>query len=624
MCGIAGLIDKRGKDVLENTIKQMTDQLIHRGPDSEGQYVWNQVGLGHRRLSIIELSEAGVQPMISGDEDYVIVFNGEIYNYIEIREQLRKQGATFQSQTDTEVIMEAYRYWGEDCVTHFNGMWAFALLDRKKNVIFASRDRMGVKPFCYFDTEEYFCFASEPKAILEIFPKERQMDETAVWRLVTNGHSDVDERTYYKNIKQLRPAHNMIIDLNTYQIKIRKYWDIEPDKFYEKWIKGKNPVKAFRALMQDAVKVRLRSDAKLGTSLSGGLDSSAIVGIMNKKWNCNVHTFSSIYEDEECNEKEYIDEVNQYNQTSAYSIYPDKEEQKIEVYKRIAYHHDGPNASASLFSGYCVYKKAGKEVKVLIDGQGADELLAGYLPYNEYLFDLMEKGGIINRVRAIQTVAILKQLNHRNVEIATDVLKWCLGKKTAMKYVVKKTEPYKWNRALFSENFLKQVENKKEEVPEQIKGHLNKKLYQSLTYESLPNILHNVDSNSMTFSVEVRCPFLDYRIVEFSIALDARYKLRRQWTKWIMRKALKDYLPKKVLYRTNKMGFPAPFARWIKEDKSGELLELLTSLDKRKIFADGVIMEYYRQHMEEQMNRSFILYRFVSLELWIRSCIESR
>lgn len=624
MCGIAGLINKNKENVEKSMIKQMTDELIHRGPDGEGQYVWNYIGLGHRRLSIIELSDSGSQPMFSHDKKYIIVFNGEIYNYIELKGKLKSLGAVFQSNSDTEVIIEAYRYWGENCVKYFNGMWAFSILDKEKNRIFASRDRMGVKPFCYLDNEKVFCFASEPKAILKVFQEERQVDKTSVYRFFQRGISCMDERTYYQNIKQLLPAHNLFIDLNNFKVSIKRYWKIDSKKAYQKWIKGKNPIKVFKGLFEDAVKVRLRSDAPIGTSLSGGLDSSAIVGVMSKKYNCKVHTFSSVYYDKDCNEKEYIDEVNKYNKTIPHPVFPDKETNRVEAYRDISVHHDGPAGSASLFSGYCVYKEAKKSVKVLIDGQGADELFAGYLPYNERLSDLMEQGGFFNKMKAIRLIAVFKREQPEKMkDISVEVLRWALGKQGSRKYKYEKTQTYMNHRELFREEYISDVDTSFKLGEGKVIGNLNKELYKELCFTSLPDILHNVDSNSMNFSIEIRCPFLDYRLIEFAMALDGDYKIRKQWTKWIMRKALKEYLPDKVLYRTNKMGFPAPFGRWLQEHGEQEQVKsLLDALSERKIFKDGVIQEYYRQHMEGEMDRSFILYRFMSFEMWLSALID--
>ena len=626
MCGIAGFINKDGKNAQKEQVKKMTDSIIHRGPDAEGQHVYQNVGLGHRRLSILDLTDNGRQPMLSHDERYIIVFNGEIYNYIELKAELQSLGGIFRNHTDTEVIIEAYRYWGKDCVTRFNGMWAFVLFDREEHILFGSRDRMGVKPFYYLNREDIFAFASEPKAILEICPKEREYNPTMVWRFLKGIHEDMDKVTFYKNIYQLEPAHSFYYNLKQNSIEKWEYWSIDADEIYETRLKGKNPIKEFRALMEDAVKIRLRSDVEVGSSLSGGLDSSTIVGIISKKFGQKINTFSSIYKDKDCNEKEYIDKVNEFSDANAHLVYPDNNERLLDDIKAIVRHHDGPNEGASLYSGYSVYKEANKSVKVLLDGQGADELLGGYLPsYEARLRDMLGTSTFKEKVRVVKTIVIFNMEWPEKADlISTNLIRKSMGKKVAAKFQYKKTNEYEKHRELFYEEFEKKADKNVPRYIGKVKGELNQELYYQLRQLCVPNLLHNVDGNSMAFSLEVRLPFLDYRVIEFCMALDGKYKIRNQWTKWILRKSCKKYLPKEVVNRKNKMGFPAPFGRWLKECKQKEeMKEIIFSLGKRNIVKPEVIEEYYRQHMEDEIDRSLILYKFLTLELWLRNCINS-
>lgn len=626
MCGIAGLIRKNNKLVSVKDVKQMTDMLVHRGPDAEGQFVWGSLGLGHRRLSILDLSDQGKQPMESYDGNFVIVFNGEIYNYLELKEVLKSKGAEFRNNTDTEVIMESYRYWGKNCVNYFNGMWAFALLDKRENKIFASRDRMGVKPFYYINREDIFAFASEPKAILEILPEEREYNPTMIYRFLKGQPEDMDEQTFYKNIFQLEPATSLIYYLEENRVNQWKYWEINADEIYERRIKGKNPVEEFKKLMEDAIRIRMRSDVPVGSNLSGGLDSSTIVGIMNKKYGTKVKTFSSVYDDEDCNEKEYIDVVNKFVDAEEHLVFPNDNPNLINAFEQIMIHHDGPNANASMYSGYSVYKEAQKEVKVLMDGQGADELLGGYLgSYFAKLEDVLAKNSLGARMEAMKLFHILGREWPEIMEgIPTDFLRKAMGKKVLDRNCQKEpaTEISKCIN-LFLEEFEQTVNKDIEKKKGKVKGNLNGELYYQLMQISLPQILHNVDGNSMAFSMEVRLPFLDYRIVEFCMALDGKYKIKNQWTKWILRKSCKSYLPEKVLYRTNKMGFPAPFGRWIRECKEkDQMREIIFSLGDRGIVRKDAVIEYYNQHMSGEVDRSIILYRFLTLELWLRCCIN--
>lgn len=626
MCGIAGLIRKDETSVSIKDIKQMTDVLVHRGPDAEGQFALGCLGLGHRRLSILDLSEQGRQPMESFDGNLVIVFNGEIYNYLELKEELKKKGVKFRNNTDTEVIMEAYRHWGEECVNHFNGMWAFALLDKGKNRIFASRDRMGVKPFYYIDREDVFAFASEPKAILEILPEERKYNSAMVYRFLSEQPEDMDEQTFYKNIFQLEPATSMYYDIEKHSVHQWKYWEINADEIYEKRIKGKNLVEEFKRLLENAIKIRMRSDVAVGSNLSGGLDSSTIVGILSKKYGLKVKTFSSVYDDKDCNEKEFIDEVNKFAVTEPFLIFPDNNTNLIDAFEQIMIHHDGPNTNASMYSGYSVYKEAQKEVRVLMDGQGADELLGGYLgSYFARLKDILLKNTLYSRLKAMKLVHIFNSEWPEMMRgIPSDILRKIMGKKASVQYFHKDFMKPNKSINLFMEEFEQTVDKNIERKSGKVKGNLNKELYYQLMQVSLPQILHNVDGNSMAFSMEVRLPFLDYRIVEFCMALDGKYKIKNQWTKWILRKSCKEYLPEKVLYRKNKMGFPAPFGRWIKEcEEKDKMKEIIFALGDRGIVRKDAIAEYYNQHMEGEADRSIILYRFLTLELWLRRYIDS-
>lgn len=625
MCGIAGLVKKDGTKVFAGEIKAMTDALIHRGPDDEGNYMRGNIGLGHRRLSIIDLSEKGRQPMESHDGKYVIVFNGEIYNYVELKEELKKAGSRFLNDTDTEVILESYRYWGEDCVNHFNGMWSFVIFDRDREILFGSRDRLGVKPFCYINRDDVFAFASEPKGILELFPEERKYNPTVVYRFVKGWALDTDHQTFYKDILQLEPATSMIYHLKTNKIEKEKYWEIDADAIYERRIKGRNPVDEFKSLLEDAVRIRLRSDVEVGSSLSGGLDSSTLVGIISRKFHKRVNTFSSVYEDEDCNEKEYIDEVNQFAGTVPDLVYPSENSHLLEAFEKIVVHHDGPDKTgASLYSGYSVYQEANKSVKVLMDGQGADELLAGYLSsYNALLGDILSEKSLLSKVKAMKIISVFgREWPGQMINISTEALQSALGKRAARHYTRKRPNSFSKPVSMFYKEFEDCVDKSIAEHRGNVRGELNQELYEQLTASSLPAILHNVDGNSMAFSLEIRLPFLDYRVVEFCMALDKKYKIKNQWTKWILRKSCKEYLPEKVLYRTNKMGFPAPFGRWLREcGEKEEMRDMIFALGSRGIVREEAVHEYYRQHISGEADHSDLLCRFLTLEMWFRKCI---
>lgn len=411
MCGIAGYVDKTNKYRADRElIKKMTDKLIHRGPDAEGQWVDEQVALGHRRLAIIDLDPKSNQPMISYDGRYILTFNGEIYNYIELKRELSEKGAVFKTNSDTEVIIEAYREYGAECMNRFNGMWAFALYDTKEHKIIISRDRFGIKPIYTVDNDNVFAFASEIKAITAAFPNENIPNEICIYRYLSGSvNEDTDEKCFYRNIKIFPTAHYMIYDIRNHTKEYKRYWDVNEQAFYNKWIKGKDPVKTFKALFESAVQLRLRADVEVGACLSGGLDSSAIVGCASKKFGKKIHTFSSIYTDKECNEEPFIRKVNEMWDTIPHYIRPDDYEKNFTQYiADLTYHHDQPTASASLYSQYMVMKGVQGNVKVVLDGQGADELFAGYIPYYSYhISDLIDKNTFFAKWKAIKLLVIV-------------------------------------------------------------------------------------------------------------------------------------------------------------------------------------------------------------------------
>jgi asparagine synthase (glutamine-hydrolysing) len=357
MCGIAGIIwqDSR-RPAASSEVKRMCDILYHRGPDAGSHYCHGPVALGHRRLSILDLSEAGVQPLLSHDQRLAIVFNGEIYNYIELRRELAQGGSVFRTQTDTEVILEAYRRWGPDCVTRFNGMWAFALYDTTNEEVFFSRDRFGIKPLYYlFDTAS-LVFASEIKAILSVRPDERQPDWGVLARFLPGGIFADGQATFFANVRSLLPGHNASYSVRTGQWRTWRYWDVDPERFAATWGTA-DPVGALRELLSSAVGLHMRSDVPVGTCLSGGLDSSTIVCLMSRIRDLPVHTFSGIYADEGCNEKEYVNEINRHCRTIPCPVFPEPAGDLVEDLKAITWHQDNPTAGPGLYTQFHVMGK---------------------------------------------------------------------------------------------------------------------------------------------------------------------------------------------------------------------------------------------------------------------------
>lgn len=628
MCGIAGIIYKNGKKAENTIIKKMTDIIAYRGPDAEGTFIDDNFGMGHRRLSIVDLSDNGTQPMFSHDKRYVIAYNGEIYNYLEIKKELQKLGICFQNNTDTEVILESYRVWGTECTKKFNGMWSFALYDIEKRSVFLSRDRFGVKPLYILEREDVFVFASEIKCIVAIFPEEKIVDKITIGRYMQFIQEDSDEHTFYKNIQNFPRATNMEYSLKD-NIKTNQiYWKIDVKMFSEKW-KTNQPYKMFRKLLEDAIHIRLRADVPVGASLSGGLDSSAIVSIAKKKYHMKINTFSSIYKEKECNEKEFIDCVNLDIDANAHYIFPSKSKNVIEDLKKLIYYHDGPCESASPYSGFCVYRGAKGKVKVLLDGQGADELFGGYIYLYEYkIQELLEKKSFFSKLKAIGTIAVYQavwpdKMDSFHVSTLLKAMGIYKYKNYIRRYRKCNPQALRFEKDLFTEAFQTIDICRKLEGNKTIIGALNKKLYKELYYITLPRILHDVDRNSMAHSLEVRLPFLDYRIVEFSYTLDSKFKIRNSWTKYIIRKSLKSYLPKKIYARKQKMGFPAPFEKWLRDEKyKNKWKEYIDSFKCRGIVNGNRLEQYYIEHINCEKDRSVLLFHVIALEIWLQENID--
>ncbi len=633
MCGISGLYRKKKR--ISNDIElvqAMSKSMVHRGPDAEGVWSDGEVHLSHRRLSIIDRSEISNQPMISSDGRYIIVYNGEIYNYLEIRNNIEPQGCFFNTLGDTEVILEAFRLFGTKCFEMFNGMWAIAIYDKEDKKLYLCRDRFGVKPLYLVDNDELFIFSSEMGAILSVFPQYRTPNKRSIYRYLVDGiNEDSDDSTFYRDIKTFPAAHYMIVDIKNKSYKKEKYWGVDIDSFKGKWIKGKNPYKTFRELFESAVSLRLRSDVEVGVCLSGGLDSSSILGCAASISSRPIQTFSSVYEDQDCNEEEFINEVNRKWNTISHIVKPDEDEGKfVEHLKKIIIHHGQPVNGASLYSQYKVMEKAGDTVRVVLDGQGADELFAGYLYYYSYFVrDLLNKGNFISKMNAIKILVALKKYWPDMLRsIGTDDIVRAVGVRKSFEFQDNK----QLNRSLnerrmnfFTDAFLKEAADNplNKEWAIACESELNTKLCCDLLRDSIPSLLHNEDANSMAFSVESRIPFLDYRIVEFSIALDEKYKIKNAWTKWIIRKSLRCYLPEKVVKRRNKMGFPAPFARWLRTGKCREKYkEIIYQFANRGIVPATTINGIYSAHIEGSADYSDILFRYMCIELWFQEIVD--
>jgi asparagine synthase (glutamine-hydrolysing) len=619
MCGIIGYIAK-SVAIDSGLFEKMVDTLVHRGPDDKGIYYDKNVNLafGHRRLSIIDLSPDGHQPM-HYIERYTIVFNGEIFNYIELKEELISFGYKFNSKSDTEVVLAAYDKWGEDCLNKFNGMWSIAIYDKIKKNLFCARDRFGVKPFYYYFKDNIFIFASEIKAILPFF---KEGPKANVDRLLDNimyNLFDHTSETMFQNVNQLRPGFLLVIDEN-FQISTKQYYNIENITYninsYEK------NVEIFKSLFYDSIKLRLRADVPVGSCLSGGLDSSSIVCVTaellkNHKYVAH-HTISSCYNKEEekkFDEQEYIDEVTTASKTICHKTYPEVTN-FFRNFNDIIYHQDEPVGGLCHESQYNVFRAAHKEnITVMLDGQGADEQLAGYAFFHsEIVKEFLRSGKIFS---ALKEIYYFKKLRS-NTEIYGlkglfyFVIKDFLPQKIQRKFIKLFTsrEEFAWLKVPYSGELVNKCRTSKT---------FDESIKQSLKY-GLVQLLHFEDRNSMASSIEGRTPFLDYRLVEHIVSLPPSHKLKDGITKRVLRDSMKGIIPEKIRIRTSKLGFAVPVELWIMKNPQIVKMELENAIEiLQPLFDKDKIMAWFEKNINNEIAlKNDFIWRLISAGRWVK------
>ncbi|MCT7506066.1 asparagine synthase (glutamine-hydrolyzing) [Aliarcobacter cryaerophilus] len=582
MCGITGIISKN--KIEKNIIEPMTDNIIHRGPDGFGYYYGEKFVFGHRRLSIVDLSDAGHQPMEYLNK-YIITFNGEVYNHLELRKELEKNGYVFQSHTDTEVIMASYDFWGVDCLNKFNGMWAFVIYDKVKDKYFMSRDRFGKKPFYYYKDEGKFIFGSEIKVILAHPDVKSKPNLKFLDSYVENGAKEYIKETAFENIFRFDFSSYFEGSLEDIfeNFEQNKFWEIKPNLSYEKFDKEKAKEYANRyyELLEDAVRIRLRADVKVGSALSGGLDSSSIVYLVNKLLKEQgkeelQETFSSVYKSDgtqECDESYFIDIIAEKLGVHSNQIEPKEDEIPSQIEKMI-YMMENPPESTCM-SGWHTFKLvASTDVKVTLDGQGADEQLGGYLSY------------LINYISSLSIVDMFSQAK-KYLQIPNSSKHVFVGLCFGL------------YRVLFGERFLKFTI--KNIFKRDFEINLNKKLADDIN-KNLITLIHYSDHVSMAFSIESRMPFMDYRLVEFLASLPACYKMRDGWTKYLARLAFDGKLPDEINWRKDKMGWPIPENYWFR----GNLKEWFI-----KQINNSKLVKRYNMNIEKDLNSNINITKLI-------------
>lgn len=558
MCAICGMIKMEGVAKCDQElIIKMRDKLVHRGPDDAGYYFDSNVALGHRRLSILDLSQAGHQPMEYLDR-YVIAFNGEIYNYIELRNELSDKGYIFHTKTDTEIIMAAYDTYGSECFEKFNGMWALALWDRKEEKLILSRDRFGVKPLYYHVDGEKLIFASEIKALLEDRTIKRCANSNIVYDYLTQGLMDHTDETFFEEIYRFPQGSYAIVD-KSINLEFNKYWSMD---FCEQTGNGLNDeaVGEFRDLFRQSVKLRLRSDVPVGSCLSGGLDSSAIVCCIDeirkqeRGQGAAQFTFSYRADDKRIDEFEYMQAVIDKTDVKAEYVMP-KASELFEDLDSLIYHQDEPFTTTGMYAGYRVYKKAREcNVKVLLDGQGADELLCGYRKSRLYYIGMLKKERKYGRMLKELILSISQIQSSKSIRsmIKSDYNK-------ILRIIHKDKKRSNISEDYYNKDFLNSVKGYDYDRRENFQ-------YNDVYKISLPALLRFTDRNSMAFSVESRLPFLDYKFAEYCAGLPISQKLKNGYSKAIMREALK--MPEMIRKRKDKIGFATPEDLWLQKEES--------------------------------------------------------
>jgi asparagine synthase (glutamine-hydrolysing) len=621
-------------------LKKMCDCLYHRGPDDEGYYFMlsdgsrrvcpnhpgdalesslasfaqpvdsiahASVGLGHRRLSILDLSEAGHQPMCSEDGRFWITYNGEIYNYRELKKELISLGHRFCSSTDTEVVLHAFEEWGESCVTRFNGMWAFAVWDEKSRSLFLSRDRFGIKPLYFFQENGVFVFASEIKSILAVRPDQRLPNLPYISNFLAYGLMDHRDETFFRNIRAIPPAHSMTVTCD--KVTIRRYWEIvhRADTVRAEFKSVGDRHEAFRQLLEDAVRIRLLSDAPLGACLSGGLDSSSIVSLATG-FKPKLPTFSSFFSGNGCDESAFAKEMTRLYHTEDYWIEPDVGE-FFDLLPRMIWHQDEPGTAYGIFPQWKIMELAAGHVRVLLDGQGGDELLGGYLHFMPHY---------------LKTVMGDSKADDGDFKRARKEIGEQYGASMARPFETGQNsdEEYRW--AIVNPELKKDAPSVQRDFQGPFTHHLDNVLFFSLTRDILPGLLHYQDRMSMAFSIESRVPFLDYRLVEFCFQLPYHEKIDKGVTKSILRRAMNGRLPESVRMRRDKLGFPAPLASWIRSDLNDPIRDTLFSgkLKQRGIIDTDVALDRFSKHAEGKADYTWEIWRWLSLEIWFREFVD--
>ena len=650
MCGICGEVDFRTKSVRVDSVRKMCDVLAHRGPDDEGMVFIRddkrieverlssayqdgngfEVGLGHRRLSIIDLSAAAHQPMCNEDGRIWIVFNGEIYNFQETKEILFRKGHSFKSKSDTEVILHAYEEWGVECLNHFCGMFSFAIWDSNLKRLFIARDRLGKKPLVYLNRNGRFAFASEIKALLQVPGVEKKINRNAIHQYLTYQYVPSPD-TIFEGIKKLPPAHYLLYDRDG-NLRIERYWRLYFNSSHHTDFDTQELSDRIRTELEESVRRRLISDVPLGAFLSGGVDSSLIVGLMAKLTDHPVKTFSIGFEEKDFDELYYARIVANHFSTDHHEfiVKPDA----IEILPKLVWHYNEPFADSSAIPTYYVANMTKDYVKVVLTGDAGDENFAGYPRYLRSRWvasftripDKLRKDLLPKFLRASSGLHLrektLNRLSGFMEALSTD---------QARNYAEQiKIFNAKEKENIYAKDFGQKVEkidplnflvNKFEESGTE--DFLEQMLYADINSYLPEDLLIKMDIATMANSLEARVPFLDHHFMEFVAGIPSQLKLKGFKSKFILREAFRDFLPK-AIFKRRKMGFGVPISRWFRNELKDYVYEIL--LDPRTLnrgyFRRDGIEHLLNDHMAARYDHSSKIWALLFLENWFRVFID--
>ena len=631
MCGISGIINFNKEFVKESSIKEMMGKMKHRGPDDDGVFLEKNIGFGFVRLSIIDLSELGHQPMFDKSGRFMIIHNGEVFNYIELRNKLLSKGYSFSSNTDTEVILNSFIEWGPACLEKFNGMWAFCIYDRKTSKLFMSRDRFGIKPLYYHLDENRFVFCSEIQPILSILNHKACPNEQIIFDYLAFNRTDHSNETFFKNVYKLEHGNYLSIDLNPKKDHFKNIpWEstkLDSNKaifLKGKWYDLKTEVEKsepfedteeYLEMFRSSINIRLRSDVPIGVCFSGGLDSSSIVSILLESENQkNLNSFSAIYGlGKKGDESEYIKHYSGIIKNMHFTS-PNSSDflNDVNFFTKL---HTEPFPSTSIYAQYKVMEIAKDHSVVTLDGQGADETLGGYHYFFGYYFKELLKKISIGKL----TNEALEYFKNHNSTYALKVMAFLfLPKKVQIKSqinrrgYINKEFASKFSHASMIPKSLYDIDS----LHDSLLNHYEYKLEHLLKWE---------DKNSMFFSLESRVPFLDYRLVHKTLSLPSSSMIEKGITKKILRDSMSGIVPEKIRMRKDKVGFESPEANWFRDPSFSKfILDILNSesFKSRKIIKSKSAKSIFNKHLNNKIDVSSEIWKMINLELWFRQHID--